>query len=154
MDGDASRGARGFTLIELVVTMSVLGVVVAGAVLGWPRIEAALRLEAAIHQLAADLHDARALAIASAARTRVVLAAGATAYDVEHADDDGALQPRARRDLPRGIRVADVNSGGDLVFTARGNAENGTVTLADPRGARKSLRLNQRGRVTVDRTRT
>lgn len=154
MHRHSSTGARGLTLLELLVTLAVLGGVAAGAVLVWPRIDAGLRLEAAVRQLAADLHDARGLAVASAARTRVVLAAGATAYDVERADDDGAFQRRARRALPRGIRVAAVNSGGDLVFTARGNAENGTVTLADGRGARKSLRLNQRGRVTVDRTRT
>jgi hypothetical protein len=58
------------------------------------------------------------------------------------------------RELPRGIRIADVNSGGDLVFSARGNAENGTVVLVDGRGLHATLRLNQRGRVTVDRERT
>jgi prepilin-type N-terminal cleavage/methylation domain-containing protein len=154
MQSGAPRAARGFTLIELLVAVAVVAIVVARGALAWPEIEAGLRLEAAVHQIAADLHDARGLAVASAARTRLVFAAGATRYRVEHADDEGAFVPKARRDLPRGVRIGDVNSGGDLVFTARGNAENGTVTLVDRRGARKSLRLNQRGRVTVDRTRT
>ncbi len=144
----------GFTLIELVVTLGVLALMSAGAALAWPPIEAALRLDAAVHQLAADLHDARVLAIASAARARLVFTRGASSYRVERADDAGSFDLAAERPLPRGIVVADANSGGDLLFTARGIAENGTVVLVDRRGRRASLRLNQRGRVTIDRGRT
>lgn len=145
--------SRGFTLLELLATLAILGIVAASGALAWPRIEAALRLEAGTHQVAADLHDARVLAIASAARARLAFTRGATSYRFEHADDDGTYRLTARRVLPRGLSIDDVNSGGDLVFSARGNAENGTVVLADRRGMRASLRLNQRGRVTIDRGR-
>ena len=146
--------SRGFTLLELLAVLAILGIVAAGGALVWPRLDAALRLEAGIHQLAADLHDARVLAIASAARYRLTFVRGATGYRLEHADDDGTFRLTARRFLPGGLRIADVNSGGDLVFSARGNAENGTVVLVDRRGLHASLRLNQRGRVTIDRGRT
>ncbi len=148
------RHPPGLTLIELIVALTLVGAVAAGGALAWPRIEAALRLEAAVRQVAADLHEARILAIASAARVRLVFFRGGATYRVESADDDGAYHLTARRALPRGIRVDDVNSGGDLVFSPRGNAENGTVVLADRRGVHASLRLNQRGRVSVDRVRT
>ncbi len=148
------RIAAGFTLVELVVTIGVLAALAAGAALAWARLEPVLRLDAATHQLAADLHDVRVLAIASAARARLVFARGAASYRVERADDDGAFRLTAIRPLPRGIRVADANSGGDLVFSARGNAENGTVVLVDPRGVQATLRVNQRGRVTIDGGRT
>lgn len=144
----------GFTLVELIVALGVLGVLAAAGALVWPRIDAALRLEAGIHQLAADLRSTRGHAIAAAARTRIVFVRGAAAYRVEEADDDDGFQQIAERRLPTGIRVSDANSGGDLVFTARGNAENGTVVLVDRRGRHASLRLNQRGRVTIDRGRT
>ncbi len=150
------RGSRvlGFTLLELMMVVGLLGVVMAGSALVWPRFEAALRLDAAAHALAADLHDARVLAIASAARARLTFVRGAASYRVERADEMGAFHPTAERVLPRGVRIADANSGGDLVFSARGNAENGTVVLVDRRGLHASVRLNQRGRVTIDRGRT
>ncbi len=152
----AIRGSRvlGFTLLELMMVVGLLGIVTAGSALAWPRFEAALRLDAATHELAADLHDARVLAIASAARARLTFVRGATSYRVEHADETGTFHPTAERVLPRGVRIADANSGGDLVFSARGNAENGTVVLVDRRGLHASVRLNQRGRVTIDRGRT
>ena len=150
----AREPSPGFTLLELVTVLAVLGIVAGVASLAWPRFEAALRLDAATHQLAADLHDARVMAVASAARARLTFTRGAARYRVERADDAGAWHPTAERALPRGIRIADVNSGGDLVFSARGNAENGTVVLVDRRGLHASLRLNQRGRVTIDRGRT
>ncbi len=146
--------SAGFTVVELLVVVAILGAIAAAGALAWPRMEAALRLEAGIHQLAADLRDARARAIASAARTRLVFTRGTDGYRVEHADADDAFRLTAERRLPGGIRVADANSGGDLVFTGRGNAENGTVVLVDRRGLHASLRLNQRGRVTIDRGRT
>lgn len=144
----------GLTVIECLVTLAVLGVVAGGASFVWPRLSSAFRLEAALRGLAADLQDTRVLAVAAAARARLVFVRGATRYRLERADDDGTFTLTAERHLPPGIVVADVNSNGDLVFSARGNAENGTVVLADRRGRRATLRLNQRGRVTVERVRT
>ncbi len=152
--GAPLRGVRGFTLLELLATLAVLGIVVAAAALAWPDVDAALRLDAATHQLAADLHDARVLAIASAAKARLVFVRGSGSYRLEQANDAGTFHLAATRALPRGITVADANSGGDLVFSARGIGENGTVVLVDRRGLHASVRLNQRGRVTIDAGRT
>jgi prepilin-type N-terminal cleavage/methylation domain-containing protein len=149
-----SRSAPGLTLLELLVTLAICGIAAGSAVMVWPRFEAAFRLEAGLHQVAADLHDTRVLAVAAAARARVVFVRGAASYRLERADDDGTFQLTAARLLPRGVRIAEINSGGDLVFSARGNAENGTVVLVDRRGLHATLRLNQRGRVTVERGRT
>jgi len=146
--------SAGLTLLECLVVIAVFGVVAGGASFVWPRLASAFHLEAALRGLAADLQDTRVLAVAAAARARLVFVRGTARYRLERADDDGTFTLTAERRLPPGVVVADVNSGGDLVFSARGNAENGTVVLADRRGRRATLRLNQRGRVTVERGRT
>ncbi|OQY69002.1 MAG: hypothetical protein B6D46_01410 [Polyangiaceae bacterium UTPRO1] len=151
---DIGSEGSGFTALELMIVVGVFAALAAGAVLGWARLEPVFRLDAATHALAADLHDARVLAIASAARARLVFTGGATSYRIEQADDTGAFHLATVRTLPRGVRVAGANSGGDLVFSPRGTTENGTVVLIDRRGLRATLRLNQRGRVTIERGRT
>jgi hypothetical protein len=148
------RDAAGLTVLECLVVCAVLAAVAGGASFVWPRLASAFQLEAALRGLAADLQDTRVLALAASTRARLVFVRGAARYRLERADDDGTFALTAERRLPPGVVVADVNSGGDLVFSARGNAENGTVVLADRRGRRATLRLNQRGRVTVERGRT
>jgi prepilin-type N-terminal cleavage/methylation domain-containing protein len=142
------RRLAGFTLLELVVVMAIAAVVAGGAMLVWPRVEGALALEAGLQQLASELRVARALAVASAGRVRVVLRGGERRYRRERAEDGGFEIDRVG-DLPRGILVAAVGSGGDLTFSGRGDGENATVVLADRRGVRRSLVLNQRGRMTI-----
>lgn len=138
-----------FSLLELLATLAILSTLAGGAVLVWPRVDAALQLEGGLHQLAADLQAAHGLAVASASRVRLVFQSGTASYRRERADDTGTYRTEATRVLPRGITVAEVNSGGALVFSPRGQAENGTVVLADTRGVRRALRLNQRGRITI-----
>jgi prepilin-type N-terminal cleavage/methylation domain-containing protein len=153
MQGRAPRGlARGraaFSLLELLITLGLISIVLATAAIAWPRVDAALQLDAGLHQIAGDLHAAQTLAIASASRVRVVFPVGADVYQRERMDDAGNYQPDLTRRLPSGIQIVAANSGGDLVFSARGQGENGTVTLGDRQGVHRGVRLNQRGRVTI-----
>jgi prepilin-type N-terminal cleavage/methylation domain-containing protein len=138
-----------FSLLELLVALALVSVVLGTAALAWPRFDAAMQLDSGLHQIAADLHAAQTLAIASASRVRLVFVAGSDVYRRERVDDDGTYRQDLTRRLPSGIQVVTVNSGGDLVFSARGQGENGTVTLVDRRGTQRAVRLNQRGRITI-----
>jgi prepilin-type N-terminal cleavage/methylation domain-containing protein len=147
--GRAQSAEAAFSLLELVVALALSSVATTAAVLAWPRIESALALDAGLQQVASDLRGAQTLAIASAGRVRLVFRAGAGVYRRERMDDAGTYQADEHRELPRGITVAEVNSGGDLAFSPRGQGENGTLVLTDRRGIRRTLRLNQRGRITI-----
>ena len=147
--GRGPRAAAGFTLLELLVALGVASLVGAAALAGWREINAALTLDRAVHQVAADVQSTRVLAIASASRARLVFTSGTGRYRRERTDDGGTFRVQRRIELPRGIAIADVNSGGDLTFSGRGDGENGTVSLVDARGVVRRVRLNQRGRITV-----
>ncbi len=69
-------------------------------------------------------------AIASATRVRLVFAVG-TAYVscVSASTTMATSSPTRAMSCRAAITIADANSGADLVFSARGDAENGTVTL-------------------------
>lgn len=139
----------GFSLIDLLVALAVAAVVVGTAVLGWARVDAAMQLDTGLHQVAVDLQAARTVAIASAHRVRVVFTVGSDRYGRDLADDAGQYHRDVDRILPRGIRVLTANAGAMVVFSARGDAQNATITLADPRGTSRALVINQRGRITI-----
>jgi len=143
------RAIQGFSLVELVVTIGIAGVLLAGAVLALPRVDAAMQLDSGLCQVAADLQSARTTAIASAHRARVVFTVGSDRYARERADDGGQYHRDLDRFLPRGIRVLTANAGAMVVFSARGDAQNATITLADARGTSRAVVINQRGRITI-----
>ncbi len=131
--GHSWEPGAGVQSSQLMTVLGVLGVLMAAGALAWPRFEAALRLEAAAHPLAADLHDARVFAIASAAGARLAFvrarrAIGWSAPTSSAVPSDGGVRPATRglgrrRELGRRPRLL-----------GRGNAENGTVVLVDRRG--------------------
>ena len=129
--------------------MGVLGIVLSSAVLAVPRIDAALQLDTGLHQVATDLESARTAAIASAHRVRLVFTVGTDRYGRELADDAGQYHRDLDRFLPRGIRIQSANNGATVVFSARGDAQNATITLTDGGGTSRALVINQRARITI-----
>ena len=146
--GRERRRCSGLTMVELLVVVAIVGIAAGGSVLRLPRVVEAVRLETALHQLGADLGQARTLAVASARHVRLVLREGGTSYARQSAAA-GAFQLDRTRRLPAGIRIALVGSGGTLTFSPLGDAENATIVLESRAGTRRALVINQRGRVRV-----
>jgi Tfp pilus assembly protein FimT len=138
------RGPLGFSLAELVVVMAFASIM-AGAAL--PRLSlllASIRLPIGARQLAADLALARATAVLRNTNVRVTFAADA--YTVRY--EIGAPREVLGR-LPAGVHVESLPASEAIRFYATGRADNGTVVLAGSSGARRSIVVNQRGRVVV-----
>ncbi len=135
-------------MVELLVVMGLAGIVAGGSVLIAPRIDGAIRLETAVHLLAADLRQARTLAVASARRIRLVLREGGVGY-VRQASEGSAYLIDQTRLLPVGVAIARVGSGGTLTFSPLGNGENATIVLEHRSGIQRALVINQRGRIRI-----
>ncbi|MBU6282604.1 type II secretion system GspH family protein [bacterium] len=137
------RARAGFTLLELVAALAVLGATVAAVVLGASAALAGVRLRAASVQLFSAFVRAREAAMAEG-RTwevrrvseRVIAVGPSGAIPVEEA-------------LPDGTRLASATAGGRVRFAVSGTADNATFVLEGGAEQRRVV-VNQRGRVTLE----
>ncbi len=143
---------RGFTLLELVIAVALVGVLSAVAVPSVQRQIALWRIGAAARQVVMDLKSARARAIAGGAAERVHFAVPGGTYQLERQRPGGsyaAIAPATR--LPDGVRVVDCTATGDGIgFRPRGYAMTfGTVTLRNASGDERRVVVDIAGRMRV-----
>ena len=138
------RDVLGLTFAELLVSLAVAAILFGVAT---PRIAmmlGAIRLPLGTRQLASDLNMARTTAVLRNTRGRMTFSGNAytTRYD--------AGEPReVRGALPAGVRIARVPRSGAVRFFPTGRADNATVVVAGANGRRRSVVINQRGRVVI-----
>ena len=139
---------RGFTLIEMLVVLTVAALIVGIAL---PRLTGASEkaaLRTAAHQLAAALRNTRSLAMTSG-RTE--------AFVIDTANGAFRAGPTAPRQLPRGLQLAlvtvradrDGSSQGRIQFFADGSSTGGGVLLASGKTRSQVLVDWLTGRVSV-----
>lgn len=134
----APRARRGVTLIEMMLVVSVMGILMAIVAPRFGNMRVKLQVEAAAQQLVRDLNRARTEAVKR--NTNVWLAkTSTTAYDVQYI---GA------RSLPGNVVFS---SGPDTVtFAAFGPAISGAATyMLTLSGSAKSVRLSASGFANV-----
>jgi prepilin-type N-terminal cleavage/methylation domain-containing protein len=153
----------GFTLLELLLVIAVLGILGGIVSLRMAPLLAAAHLHSGVRQIAADLQLARTKAIAQNRRFRVTFRPGPNDYVVEK-DEGGSWQPQllhghqadpgegAPLTLPPGVRITAVNSGGDVIFIPRGHVDGGiTITVGSNQGAgTRRVIINLAGRVRIE----
>ncbi len=145
---DGRRGPRrsraGFTLLELVAGLAVLGALVVASVLGASAALSGVRLRAACVQLFSAFVRAREAAMAEGRTWEVrrvterVIAVGPS----------GA--PPVEEALPEGTRLASATAGGRVRFAVSGTADNATFVLESGAAEQRRVVVNQRGRVTLE----
>jgi Tfp pilus assembly protein FimT len=136
------RTGRGFSVIELLVTATILTIVTGFGLMGISRARAAVRLSGAAREYASYIEKARVLSIRShaddaAERASITINADRTSYDVTmDLDGDGDMDTRTIP-LPDGVTFETVET---IAFDWRGRTWNtvGGVTSAN---AQVSIRL-------------
>jgi general secretion pathway protein H len=137
-------GDDGYTLVELLVVLTVIGLLLlavpALVSAGFPGVQA----KAAAQQLAADLRGARTAAILNGVEARVQIDATGQRY---------TIQPRGVvRDLPFGMSLALVRPrrGTVLTFYPDGSSSGGSVRIGAPRHLHTVTDHALTGRIAVD----
>lgn len=144
-------GADGFTLLELVVTLSLTMALAGIAAISHRAMRPGLDLSAAARQVVMDLKLARMRAVAEGVNHRIVFPDGASGYQPQRQQGAGYSDLPGPVPLPRGIIVANCTANGNAIgFRPRGNAATfGTITLRTDGGEVRQVIVNITGQVRV-----
>jgi prepilin-type N-terminal cleavage/methylation domain-containing protein len=143
--------ARGFTVLELVVALALIGVLAAAA--GWRALAwlPELRLEAAARQVVLDLRWTRARAMAEQTYRRLVFAPAGETYRRQRRSGTTYQNDGPPIGLPAGIDLFDCSAANAAIsFAPRGTAASfGRVTLRNANGRERQVIVDIVGRVRV-----
>jgi prepilin-type N-terminal cleavage/methylation domain-containing protein len=145
------RKGAGFSLLELLLVLSLLAILGGVAVLAHQGIRPRLNLHMAVRQLMMDLKLARMRAIRDHVNYRIAFSGGGASYQVQRKTgstyhDEGVPTP-----LPQGIWIVDCTAREHaIMFVPRGSAGSfGTVTLRNDVGDAQHVAVDIAGQMRV-----
>jgi prepilin-type N-terminal cleavage/methylation domain-containing protein len=158
-DRESRRPRRsGFTLTELMIVISIMGLLLAVSVPAMGRFLQSWRLNGEANEVATFLRLARAAAVTK--NTNVVFVFDASAgeyYYFEDDDDDGVHDAgeyeSALKELPGGVSIDSYTMAQQwITFGTKGNTvDGGSITLINSHEATRRVRVfSGTGNVTVD----
>lgn len=158
-----SQSRPGFSLLELLVVLAILSIVGSLAIAQLTPLLSQARFNAGVRKIVSDLQLVRMRAVARNQRVRVTFRPDTQDYIVEESQAGSWVRqrlhgygtdaaPEATIPLPQGVRIAAVNSRGDVIFIPRGHVDAGmTLTLsADGGETLRRIIINLAGRVRIE----
>ena len=138
---------RGYTLIELVITISIMAIVAAVAVPFFQSYAINANLKSAARDIAADIQNHKQMAVSQTAPVSMVFSVDENSYTVWQGP------PKSPAYFGNGISITSASfmPGGTatLTFQSRGTSWNGTIILVNSRGSTATITTNITGRAYV-----
>ena len=140
---------RGFTLVEIVVALSLISILLAIAIPEWGTLLPTFRLNSSARQVQSELNRVKARAVSENTNFRLVFSAAS--YSIERDNGTGYETTGEGKPLPEGIDIRSTTTS-TLGFTARGTATpgtGGTVKLCNIKEAGKNVVVSSTGRIRI-----
>ena len=145
------RRRGGFTLVEILVVITIIGILSAIAVPNWSTLLPTYALNGAARQVQSELQKTKSRAVSENTNYRLVFSS--TGYSIERDTGSGWQSTGENKPLPDGISLAGT-SDMTLGFTSRGTSSDTTndkiVKLCNIKNKGKNVVLGTLGRVRID----
>jgi prepilin-type N-terminal cleavage/methylation domain-containing protein len=140
---------RGFTLIELMIVIAIIGIVAGMSALGWQRIVLNSNLRSAGRDIVTDFQSCKVRANSESRTYTIAFNQGANSYTISSpATTLPAVNTVKLLTVHgNGIQITGVTYAGSIIsFFTRGTSSNGTVTLTNTRGSTAIITTNTTGK--------
>ena len=141
---------RGFTLVEMLMVVSIMAILGTLSFFGVRAILPGYRLNAGIRMVRGDLYNAKMLAVKRNLQYRVVF--NAPNYLLQEGNKSSGSDvwtTKLDRDFSayQGVSVKMADTTGNPTFSPRGTANGVTIVLQNDKGDEKEIRVNITGRI-------
>lgn len=133
------RNSHGFSVIEIVTALVIMGIVAAIALPAWNTLLPSHHLSSAVRQVQSELQNVKIRAAAENLGFQLEYLADASEYSIQR---DGKLL--TRRALPQGIKIAKA---GTIFFSPRGTAGGNRIRLRSSDGFCRHVVVSATGRI-------
>ena len=136
-----SKAEHGYSLIELIATMAMAGILAAIALPSWNKLLPSYQLDSSARQVHSELYSIKMRAAAENVGFQLVYYDGAASYSIKR--DSAVL---VTKPLPAGVVVANA---GAISFSSRGTASANRIRLRSSDGTCKQVVVSPTGRVRI-----
>ena len=136
-----SKAKHGYSLIELIATMAMAGILAAIALPSWNRLLPSYQLDSSARHVHSELHSIKMRAATENVGFQLVYSDGAVGYSIKRESAVLVTKP-----LPAGVVVT---STGAISFSPRGTASANRIRLRSSDGSCKQVVVSPTGRVRI-----
>jgi prepilin-type N-terminal cleavage/methylation domain-containing protein len=132
---------KGFSMIELIVVLAVMGIVAAIAAPNWNSLLPNYALNNSTRQVQSELHNIKMRAAAENIGFQFAYMQGASGYTIQRDSKTLVTKPLAEG--------TTITKEGTIVFSPRGTASGNRVRLRNANGICRQVVVSQTGRVRI-----